>query len=73
MTDSNQNVKTFTFEGDKYDMEKIPSEIKELITAINVADTKLKENEATLRLLAVARQTMAISLKQKLSGLEKIN
>ena len=73
MTDSNQNTKTFTFEGEKYSMENLPKEIKELITAISVADTKLKDHEATLRLLAVARQTMTISLKQKLSGIEKLN
>ena len=73
MTESNQETKTFTFEGDKYSMEKLPKEIKELITAISVADSKLKDHESTLRLLAVARQTMSLSLKQKLSGIEKLN
>ena len=73
MVNSNQDRKIFTFEGDKYNMENLKKEVLDLISSIAVADNKLKDAEATLRLYALARQTMTAKLKVELSGVEKIN
>jgi hypothetical protein len=73
MVNSNQDRKIFTFEGDKYNIENLKKEVLDLISSIAVADNKLKDAEATLRLYALARQTMTAKLKVELSGVEKIN
>ena len=73
MVNSNQDRKIFTFEGDKYNIENLKKEVLDLISGIAVADNKLKDAEATLRLYALARQTMTAKLKVELSGVEKIN
>ncbi len=73
MVNSNQDRKIFTFEGDKYNLENLKKEVLDLISGIAIADNKLKDAEATLRLYALARQTMTAKLKVELSGVEKIN
>ena len=73
MVNSNQDRKIFTFEGDKYNIENLKKEVLDLISGIAIADNKLKDAEATLRLYALARQTMTAKLKVELSGVEKIN
>tara|TARA_Y100001968_G_C19398126_1_gene739466 strand:+ start:267 stop:494 length:228 start_codon:yes stop_codon:yes gene_type:complete len=62
-----------TFEGKKYDMNSFPTEMKELVKGMQVADAQLRMHEDTLRVLAVGRQTLAMQLNEKLKGFEPIN
>ena len=48
----NQNP-IVTFEGKRYDLNKLPDDLKELVKGMQVADTQLRMHEDTLKVLAV--------------------
>ena len=49
-----------TFEGKRYDLNKLPDDLKELVRGMQVADAQLRMHEDTLKVLAVGRQSMAM-------------
>ena len=55
-----------TFEGIRYDLNKLPDELKELVRGMQVADAQLRMHEDTLKVLAVGRQSMAMQLNDRL-------
>ncbi len=55
-----------TFEGKKYDVNKLPEETKEIIKALQIAETQLKMHEDTLRLISIGRNSLANQLREKL-------
>jgi hypothetical protein len=57
-----------TFEGQRYDLNTLPDEMKELVRGMQVADAQLRMHEDTLKVLAVGRQSMAMQLNEKLKG-----
>ena len=59
-----------SFENERYEIDKLPSEIKELIEGLKVADTQVKMQEDNLRLLIIARKTMIENLKRKLEKIK---
>ncbi|WP_043369569.1 DUF6447 family protein [Cyanobium sp. PCC 7001] len=69
MTDSANTPPTLTFEGQRYDLNALPPEVKELVRAMQVADTQLRMHEDTLKVLVVGRQALASQLKGKLEGI----
>ena len=58
-----------TFEGQRYDLNTLPDEMKELVRGMQVADAQLRMHEDTLKVLAVGRQSMAMQLNEKLKGI----
>lgn len=66
--DSNaqQQPPVLTFEGQRYDLNSLPDEVKELVRGMQVADAQLRMHEDTLKVLAVGRQSMAMQLNEKL-------
>ena len=70
MTDSSIKATdpVLTFEVKRYDLNALPDELKELVRGMQVADAQLRMHEATLKVLAVGRQSMASQLKDKLKG-----
>ena len=62
-----------TFEGKRYDLNKLPAEVKELVRGMQVADAQLRLYEDTLKVLAVGRQHLAMQLKSRLESIEPIN
>tara|TARA_Y100001970_G_C14238683_1_gene863522 strand:+ start:2098 stop:2313 length:216 start_codon:yes stop_codon:yes gene_type:complete len=70
MTTNNQPI--LTFEGKKYDVNKLPKDIKELINGLQVAENQLKLHEDTLKILALGRNTLAAKLKEKLKDQSSI-
>jgi len=72
-TPLNENEAILTFEDKKYDLKKLPKDIKELIKGMQVADAQLRMHEDTLKVLAVGRQHLAIQLKSKLESISPIN
>ncbi len=65
MTDD-QTPPVLTFEGQRYDLNNLPDDIKELIRGMQVADAQLRMHEDTLKVLAVGRQSMALQLNDRL-------
>ena len=55
-----------TFEGKRYDLNKLPDDLKELVRGMQVADAQLRMHEDTLKVLAVGRQSMAMQLNDRL-------
>jgi len=55
-----------TFEGNRYDLNSLPDDMKELVRGMQVADAQLRMHEDTLKVLAVGRQAMASQLNDKL-------
>ena len=59
-----------TFEGKKYLINDLSSDIKETIKGLQIAETQLKMHEDTLRLLSISRNSLANQLKEKLKNIE---
>jgi len=68
-TNENSNP-VLTFEGKKYLINELSSDIKETIKGLQIAETQLKMHEDTLRLLSISRNSLANQLKEKLKNIE---
>tara|TARA_B100000524_G_scaffold315185_1_gene193254 strand:- start:392 stop:610 length:219 start_codon:yes stop_codon:yes gene_type:complete len=64
--DSNNPV--LTFEGEKYNINDLTNEAKEIIKGLQIAEAQLKMHEDTLKLLRIGRQTLANELREKLKN-----
>ena len=58
-----------TFEGKKYLINDLSSDIKESIKGLQIAETQLKMHEDTLKLLSISRNSLANQLREKLKNL----
>ena len=58
-----------TFEGKKYLINELSTEIKESIKGLQIAETQLKIHEDTLKLLSISRDSLANELREKLKNL----
>ena len=58
-----------TFEGKKYLINELSSDIKESIKGLQIAETQLKMHEDTLKLLSISRNSLANQLREKLQNL----
>jgi hypothetical protein len=61
-----------TFEGNRYDLNSLPDDVKELVRGMQVADAQLRMHEDTLKVLAVGRQSMAMQLNEKLRSITPV-
>ena len=59
-----------TFEGKKYFINELSSDIKESIKGLQIAETQLKMHEDTLKLLSISRNSLANQLREKLKNLK---
>ena len=59
-----------TFEGKKYLINDLSSDIKESIKGLQIAETQLKMHEDTLKLLTISRNTIVNQLREKLKNVE---
>ena len=71
-TPLNEKGAILTFEDKKYDIDKLPKDVQEIIKGMQVADAQLRMHEDTLKVLAVGRQHLAIQLKSKLESIDPI-
>lgn len=67
--DQSNQPPVLTFEGQRYDLNSLPDDLKELVRGMQVADAQLRMHEDTLKVLAVGRQSMAIQLNEKLKSI----
>ena len=59
-----------TFEGKKYPINELSKEIQESIKGLQIAETQLKMQQDTLKLLSISRNFLANELREKLKNLE---
>ena len=59
-----------TFEGKKYLINELSSDIKETIKGLQIAETQLKMHEDTLKLISISRNSLANQLREKLKNVE---
>jgi len=59
-----------TFEGKKYLINELSTEIKESIKVLQIAETQLKMHQDTLKLLSLSRNSLVSQLREKLKNLE---
>ena len=57
-----------TFEGEKYNINDLTSETKELIKGLQIAETQLKMYEDTFKLLSIGRNSLTNQLRAKLKN-----
>ena len=72
MTNS-ENSPVLTFNGEKYDINTLPEKIKDLLKAAKVADNQIKIQEDNLKLITIARQTIAAQLQKELDSVDTIS
>ena len=59
-----------TFEGEKYIIEELSEDIKEIITSIQIADAQLKMHEDTLKLISIGKKSLVNDLRKKLEDIK---
>jgi hypothetical protein len=63
---SSSQESIFTFENKRYQLNKMPKEVIELVKTINIANSQLKIQEDKLKLLLLGRQNMEKQLRERL-------
>tara|TARA_B100001250_G_C19335301_1_gene586561 strand:- start:85 stop:315 length:231 start_codon:yes stop_codon:yes gene_type:complete len=71
-TQPKNNDPILTFEGNRYDLNTLPDDLKDLVRGMQVADAQLKMHEDTLKVLAIGRQSLAMQLNAKLKNVDPI-
>ena len=66
------NNPVLTFEGKKYLINNLSSDIKETIKGLQIAETQLKMHEDTLKLISISRNSLANQLKEKLKNIQEV-
>ena len=66
--DSSNTV--LTFEGKKYFINELSKHINESIKRLQIAETKLKMNEDTLKLISISRNSLTNQLREKLKNID---
>ena len=59
-----------TFDGKKYLINELSSEIKESIKVLQIAETQFKMHQDTLKLISISRNSLVNELREKLKNLE---
>ena len=67
--DSNNKKAVLTFDGNKYIMEDLSDEIKEIIKSLQIADAQVKMHEDTLKLLSIGKNSLVNDLRKKLENI----
>ncbi len=70
---SSENSPVLTFNGEKYDINTLPEKVKDLLKAAKVADNQIKIQEDNLKLITIARQTIAAQLQKELDSVDTIS
>ena len=65
-TNPENNTPVLTFEGNKYNINDLSTDTKEIIKGLQIAETQLKMHEDTLKLLSIGRNSLANQLREKL-------
>ena len=69
---ANKKPPRLDFEGKKYDINSLPDEVKDLLKALQIADTQIRMHKDTLRLLDLGKSSLGAQLKQKLKNISPV-
>ena len=67
--DFNDKKAVLTFDGQKYVIEDLSDDIKEVINSLQIADAQLKMHEDTLKLLSIGKNSLVNDLRKKLEDI----
>ena len=70
---NSENSPVLTFNGEKYNINTLPEKVKDLLKAAKVADNQIKIQEDNLKLITIARQTIAAQLQKELDSVDTIS
>ena len=65
-----KNSPVLTFEGNKYNINDLSTDTKEIIKGLQIAETQLKMHQDTLKLLSLGRNSLTDQLREKLKNYE---
>ena len=68
----NKKLPTLDFDGKKYDINSLPTEVKDLLKGLKVADTQIRMHKDTLRLLDLGKNSLSAQLKHKLENISPL-
>ena len=63
---SNKKKAVLTFEGEKYFIDELSDEVKEIIRRLQIADAQIRMHEDTLKLISLGKSVLAEELRNKL-------
>ena len=66
--ESNKKKGVLTFDGKKYFIDELSDEAKEIIRRLQIADAQIKMHEDTLKLITIGKNSLVISLREKLDN-----
>jgi len=68
MTNSKRPEPAFVFEGNRYSVNSMPDDLKELLKGIKAADRQLRMHQDAIKVLAIGRKTIALQVKEKIKA-----
>ena len=68
--ESNKKKAVLTFDGNKYFIDELSDEVKDIIRRLQIADAQIKMHEDTLKLISLGKSVLTNDLR---NNLEKDN
>ena len=62
----NKKKAVLTFEGNKYFIDELSDEVKDIIRKLQIAEAQIKMHEDTLKLISLGKNVLANDLRTKL-------
>ena len=62
----NKKKAVLTFDGNKYFIDELSDEVKDIIRRLQIADAQIKMHEDTLKLISLGRSVLANDLRKNL-------
>ena len=69
MPEDQKQEPILTLDGKRYDLKSLPDEIKDILGKMRVADQQVRMHEDTVRVLSIGRQTLGVTLKEKIKDI----
>ena len=64
--ESNKKKAVLTFEGNKYFIDELSDEVKEIVRRLQIADAQIKMHEDTLKLISLGKSVLTNDLRKNL-------
>ena len=72
MTDTTTTNPTLTFNGDTYDFNTLTDEVKQTLSALQIAEQQVNLSRDSLNVLTVGRNTLSSQLAAQLQDVEPV-
>jgi len=64
--ESNKKKAVLTFDGNKYFIDELSDEVKDIIRRLQIADAQIKMHEDTLKLISLGKSVLTNDLRKNL-------